>query len=82
MARRLLDAVERDLEHDRRLDGEHRTVAPDRRGLEVLGESRDLGVGEAGVRLADVDQLVVAADGEGDVGEDRAAFAVAVLARR
>src|SRR3954449_11672594 len=54
VARRLLDAIERDLQHDHRLDGEHRTVAARRRSLEVFGETRDLRVGEAGVRLPDV----------------------------
>src|SRR3954453_20892399 len=50
---RFLNALDRDLEHDGRLDGEDRTVAAGRRGLEVFGETRDLGVGEPGVRLAD-----------------------------
>src|SRR3979409_2056827 len=65
VARRLLDAVECDLENDRRRGGQHGTVASGRCGLKVLGETRDLGVGEAGVGLADVDQLIIAADCEG-----------------
>src|SRR6185436_10338184 len=58
--RRLLDAVERDLQNDRRLDEVHRPVARGRRLLEMLGEAIDLDVGQAGVGLADVHQLVVA----------------------
>src|ERR1043165_5503990 len=79
VARRLLDAVERDLQHDRRLDHVHGAVARGRRLLEVLREAVDLRVGQTRVRLADVHQLVVAQHGERVVGEDRAAFAMAVL---
>src|SRR4051794_24972489 len=79
VARRLLDAIEGNLENDGRLDGEHWAVAARRRRLKVLGETRDLRVGEAGVGLADVHEFIVTADREGDVGEDRAALAVAVL---
>src|SRR5437764_9416979 len=67
--RRLLDAIEGDLQDDGRLDDVHRPVARDRGGLEVLGHAVDLRVREAGVGLADVDQLAVAAHGEGVVGE-------------
>src|SRR4051794_20814746 len=61
---RFLNAVKRDLQHDGRLDGEHRAVAASRRLLEMFGETRDLDVGEARVRLADVHQLMIAADRE------------------
>src|ERR1051326_7750399 len=78
---RFLDAIERDLQHDRRRDDVHRAVARGRRLLEMPREAVDLRVGEAGLGLADVHQLVVAQHGEGVVGEHRAALAVTVLGR-
>src|ERR1051325_2510 len=77
--RRLLDAVEGDLQHDGWLDDVHGTVARRRRRLEVLRHAIDFRVRQARIGLADVHELLVAKYGEGVVGEHRAALAVSVL---
>ena len=56
VAGRAHDHVERDLDHDRRLDDPVAAVDRDRVGLEPPGHLGDLGVGQAAVRLADGDQ--------------------------
>src|SRR5258706_11590008 len=81
VALRFLNAIEGNLEDDRWLDGVDGPVARSRRCLKVLGQPVDLSVGQARVGFPDVDQLIVAANGEGDIREHRAAFAVAVLRR-
>src|SRR5207248_3098649 len=48
-----LHGIERDFEHDIRRDLAIAVMLRDRRGFEIIGELRDLGIGEAGVGFAD-----------------------------
>ena len=75
------DHVERDLNHDGRLDLAVAPEAGDRVLLEPASHLRDLGIAESGVGLADRYQppACVVANGEGVVGEDTVALAVADL---
>ena len=78
MTRRADDDVEGDLDNDRRLHLVVATEAGDRVRLEPAGHLGDLGVGQAAVRLADVDQPVERgiADRERVIGEDAVALAM------
>src|SRR5216110_541379 len=68
VARRLLDAVKRDLQDHLRLDDVHRSVSRLRDLFEKLRELIDLDVGQSRIRFADVDQLPVAKNGERVIG--------------
>ena len=81
MARRLLDAVKRDLQDHLRLDDVHRSVSRLRDLFEMLRELIDLDVGQSRIRFADVDQLPVAKNGERVIGQHGPPFAVTVLRR-
>ncbi len=81
VALRGLDRVEGDFEDEVRLDVVFAALLRQGVALEVDGEFLDLGIGEAGVGLADDAELAAGfiTDGEGVVGEDFGAFAVALL---
>src|SRR2546423_1606723 len=75
----LLDIVESDFENDSWFDAALVAEIFDGVSQEVFGKLADFHVGQAGVGFADVDQALVVAHGEGVVGEEPAAFAVAIF---
>ena len=79
MPLRLLDPVERDLKNDPRLDQVHGAVACACHLLKMLRELIDFDVRKAGIRLPDVDELLVATHCKGVVGQNAATLAVSVL---
>src|SRR5438067_1073334 len=79
VACRLLNAVEGNLQDDHWFDGVHGSVLAGGRRLEVFRQMLDLRIGESGVSLADVDEIVVAANSEGEIRENRAPLAVTVF---
>src|SRR5690348_10934689 len=81
---RMLDGVERHLEHDLGPDHASIPLVLHRHGEEFLGVLGDLGVGQPGIRLADVDQPRGARvlDGERVVRQHAAPFTVTPLDRR
>ena len=86
VARTAHDVVEGDFEDDERLDGAEVALIFEGVGFEEFGEVGDLGVGDAGVGFADVEEFSVgrigAADGEGVVAEQAGALAVCRTRRR
>src|SRR2546423_9382799 len=75
----MLNIVESDFENDVRFDAALVAEVFDGMGQEIVGELADLDVGQAGIGFADVDEALVVTDGEGVIGEEAAAFAVAVF---
>ena len=84
MPARVLDGIKRDLQHD--LGPNHAGVAEvaDRHLEEPFGVLGDLGVGQPGVRLADVDQLAGSCvfDRKRVVGQHAPSLAVPPFDRR
>src|SRR2546428_5320054 len=78
---RRLHLVERHLDHLGGLDEAQPAEVADRVCEEPLRHLRDLFVGEAGVRLANVEQLIAVAHRERVVGEHAPALSVAPLHR-
>src|SRR5450631_1733387 len=74
-----LDIVKSDFHDDERINGADVPVVFDGVGQEIGGEFADFGVGHPGIGFANVDEAIGIANGKSVVGEQTAAFAVAVF---